>query len=185
MSPRVFALPYAVVFWVVFLLVFLVMEGKKLLGLRRQMKRTDRSQDAGSVKVVAFANQVGTIGAFALPAFFAGIALMIAGALLRRHCFSMLGPSFTLVVAVRPDQEVVERGAYRYVRHPSYTAALLIFAGVGLCLTNWLSFTLLAGVSAVAYAYRAAVEERALTATLGEAYRSYRARTKRFIPFVV
>jgi len=37
----------------------------------------------------------------------------------------------------------------------------------------------------VVYGYRVAVEERALVATLGDAYREYMRRTKRFIPFVV
>jgi len=40
-------------------------------------------------------------------------------------------------------------------------------------------------LAVVGYAYRVQVEERALTATLGEPYREYAARTKRFLPFII
>lgn len=58
-------------------------------------------------------------------------------------------------------------------------------AGLGLALTNWISFALLTIVPAVLYWIRVSVEERALLDTIGEPYRAYMARTKRFIPFVV
>lgn len=38
---------------------------------------------------------------------------------------------------------------------------------------------------AAGYAYRITVEERALAADLGEAYRAYLRRTKRLIPFLL
>jgi protein-S-isoprenylcysteine O-methyltransferase Ste14 len=37
----------------------------------------------------------------------------------------------------------------------------------------------------IAYGYRVSVEERALVAVLGDRYRAYMRRTKRFVPFVV
>jgi len=117
--------------------------------------------------------------------FWAGIILMLAGTGLRRHCFRMLGSSFTGAVIVRPNQSVVERGAYRWVRHPSYTAGLLIFLGAGLALTNWLSVLTIVIFTVAVYGYRVKVEERELVATLGEPYLAYMRRTKRFVPFVV
>lgn len=96
----------------------------------------------------------------------------------------MLGTSFTGAVIVKPDQAVVEHGAYRYVRHPSYTAGALLFAGIGMALANWLSLAVLLLSSALVYAYRVRVEETALVAVIGEPYRQYMSRTKRFIPFV-
>jgi protein-S-isoprenylcysteine O-methyltransferase Ste14 len=40
-------------------------------------------------------------------------------------------------------------------------------------------------IFAVAYGYRIHVEEKLLTAELGEAYVSYARRTKRLIPYVI
>lgn len=116
--------------------------------------------------------------------YWAGLGLVVAGGLLRRHCWRMLGSSFTGHIAVTPDQTVVERGAYRWVRHPSYAAGLLLQFGVGLALGNRASLVLLVGPTAVAYAYRIALEERALVSTLGEAYTAYRGRPRRLVPFV-
>ena len=112
------------------------------------------------------------------------LALLVLGSLLRRHCFRMLGDSFTGAVRVQAGQEVIERGAYRYVRHPSYTAGMLMYVGVGLALSNWLSLLVLVLATAIVYGYRVSVEERALVATLGERYVAYVRRTKRFVPFV-
>jgi protein-S-isoprenylcysteine O-methyltransferase Ste14 len=96
----------------------------------------------------------------------------------------MLGSSFTGAVIVKPQQTVVDRGAYRYVRHPSYTAGLILFTGVGLALGNWLSLVVLVVVVGLVYAYRVHIEERALLAVLGDQYRQYMMRTQRFVPFL-
>jgi len=116
--------------------------------------------------------------------FWAGVVLIVLGSLLRRHCFRMLGDSFTGAVRVQADQAVIDRGAYRFVRHPSYSAGMLLYVGLGLALCNWLSLLVLVLATTVAYGYRVSVEERALAATLGERYLAYARRTKRFVPFV-
>ena len=116
--------------------------------------------------------------------FFIGGALVIAGSLLRRHCFRMLGTSFTGDVRATADQIVVDRGAYRYLRHPSYAAGLLMNVGLGVALGSWMSVALIAVGSWLAYAYRISVEERALLTVIGEPYARFRATRKRLIPFI-
>jgi protein-S-isoprenylcysteine O-methyltransferase Ste14 len=125
-------------------------------------------------------------GALPYPArfFWAGIAALIVGRLLRIHCWRMLGSSFTGTVVVGPGHAVVERGAYRYVRHPSYTAGLILFVGIGLALANWISITALLVLTIVSFLYRINVEERALVTEIGAPYLSYMQRTKRFVPFL-
>lgn len=109
---------------------------------------------------------------------------MIAASLFRRHCFRMLGTDFRGDVTVRPDQPIVERGAYRYLRHPSYLAAMLLHFGFGLCFTNWGTLALLMLAIPPLFVYRIRVEERALRAHLGAPYDTYSSRTKRLIPGV-
>jgi protein-S-isoprenylcysteine O-methyltransferase Ste14 len=113
-----------------------------------------------------------------------GIALIVAGALLRRHCWRMLGASFTGDVRASADQAVVNRGAYRLLRHPSYTGGTMLNAGVGIALGSWASALLLTVASLAVYMYRIAVEERALVAAIGEPYREFMRTRKRLIPFL-
>ena len=94
--------------------------------------------------------------------FFLGVAAIASGSLLRRHCFRVLGRFFTGAVTIQSGHQVVDRGAYRWVRHPSYSAALLLFSGIGLALGNWLSLAVLFSTALVVYSYRARIEERAL-----------------------
>ena len=61
---------------------------------------------------------------------------------------------------------------------------MLMFVGMGLALSNWLSLLLLVITSIAVYTYRVRIEERVLLDTVGDAYRAYAKRTKRFIPFV-
>jgi protein-S-isoprenylcysteine O-methyltransferase Ste14 len=117
-------------------------------------------------------------------ALYTGLVVLVAGSLLRRHCWRMLGTSFTGDVQVHPDQAIVSRGAYKWVRHPSYTAGILLNGGVGIALGNWASAALLVVGSAVGYLYRIRVEERALLATVGEPYRQFMKTRKRLIPFI-
>ena len=125
-----------------------------------------------------------SIAATPLPLYLTGVAFIISGGLLRRHSFRMLGDSFTFAVRVARAQRVVDRGAYRYIRHPSYTAGLVAFIGIGLALNNWISLAAPV-LLLLAYVYRIRVEEQALLAGLGPAYADYMTRTRRLIPFVV
>jgi len=192
MQPLTSVWPYAAVFWLVFLWAYW-----PELRLLWRSRSTAGPQDAGSRRIIIVVMYLGGVAAFALayavpgaalPArhglFWVGTAMVGGASLLRRHCFRMLGTSFTGVVLVKPGQAVVERGAYRWIRHPAYMAGALLFVGIGLALGNWASLLTLLLSVAVVYGYRVTVEERALLATLGEPYRAYARRTKRFIPFV-
>lgn len=122
---------------------------------------------------------------FFRPAIFAlGVVLALSGIALRWYAIAVLGRYFSPRVVVTADQAVVETGPYRLVRHPSYTGALLTLLGVLLCSGNWFAVACIA-LTIPGFAYRIAVEERALAAGLGDAYRDYMRRTKRLIPYVL
>src|SRR5712691_6276932 len=116
--------------------------------------------------------------------FFVGICLMLLGIVLRWYSAAVLGKYFTFDVAIQSGQNLVEMGPYRYIRHPSYSGALLTLFGFGLALGNGAG--LAAGLSCLgfAYAYRIPIEEDALASALGEAYEQYMKRTWRLVPFL-
>jgi protein-S-isoprenylcysteine O-methyltransferase Ste14 len=88
------------------------------------------------------------------------------------------------VVRVVQSQPVIERGAYQWIRHPSYLASISVMVGMGLTLANWISIIALGIVPLVIVGYHIHVEERALVETLGAPYHEYMNRTKRLIPFL-
>jgi protein-S-isoprenylcysteine O-methyltransferase Ste14 len=94
----------------------------------------------------------------------------------------VLGRSFRLTVEVDSDQAIVDRGPYRWVRHPSYTGLLVLAIGFGLALGNWLSLVILVVLPPIVILRRIRVEEDQLIAVMGQRYRDYRARTKRLVP---
>jgi protein-S-isoprenylcysteine O-methyltransferase Ste14 len=116
--------------------------------------------------------------------FFLGVCLMLAGIALRWYSVSVLGKYFTFDVAIHCGQSLIEAGPYRYIRHPSYSGALLTLFGFGLALGNWAGLAVALVCLGSAYAYRVPVEEAALAAALGEPYRHYVSRTWRLVPFL-
>ena len=73
-----------------------------------------------------------TIGALS-PSFLAGICLIIAGSLLRRYCYRVLGQYFTFELSIRKSHELVTSGPYSVVRHPSYAGSVCVAVGEVLC----------------------------------------------------
>ncbi len=127
--------------------------------------------------------------AFAIPwhhtlLFALGIALMLVGIIFRQYSIRVLGKYFTTRVAVQPGQTVVESGPYRWIRHPSYSGSLITVLGVALSFANWLSLIFVLLVPFLGYSYRVWVEENTLVKSLGQPYRDYMKRTKRFIPYI-
>ena len=60
-----------------------------------------------------------------VPLLWSGMATMVAGLLLRWWSVRTLAQYFTVDIAIQPGQELIRRGPYRLLRHPSYTGALL------------------------------------------------------------
>jgi len=84
--------------------------------------------------------------------------------------------------AVRPGQTIVNRGIYRYVRHPIYTGDVFLLTGLELALNSWL---VLAAVPLALFIVKQVVAEETLLSRTFASYAHYCTETKRFIPFVV
>jgi protein-S-isoprenylcysteine O-methyltransferase Ste14 len=194
--PLPFVFPDALLFWATYFWAF----APEFRIVRRSWQRVRQagSRDQGSLQVIMLGMWVALLAAFPLAwvqswrvprqleyaVFALGLLLLIAGSALRRHCWRLLGTYFTGEVAAQSEQPVIDRGAYAWVRHPSYSGGTLMNVGIGLALGSWASAGLLAVASLAVYSYRIAIEERVLLETLGEPYRRYMAGRKRFIPFV-
>jgi protein-S-isoprenylcysteine O-methyltransferase Ste14 len=104
------------------------------------------------------------------------------GLAMRAWSIATLGGAFRTTVEVDPGQAVVSGGPYRWIRHPSYAGLLLILAGFGPALGNWLSLAACLVFPLPALVRRIQVEEAELNGVLGDAYRAYQAETALLIP---
>ena len=166
------------------------------IAIRTAGSRAPR-RDRGSKAVVSFGLFVGVFLAAQVASrwsggtlpwpwlpYAVGAALVLAGVTVRGWAVVSLGRWFTTVVRVADDQQVISDGPYRWVRHPSYLGLLLTLAGLGLMLTDWLSFLLAVLLPLAPLVWRIRLEERALHAGLGAAYDGYAAGRKRLVPGV-
>src|SRR2546425_5401279 len=95
----------------------------------------------------------------------------------------VLGQYMRPEIEVREKHELVTKGPYSRIRHPTYTGALMVELGTILLFLN---IVLIVGFLArVAMAYKRAVLEEELLSSedgFGQAYRDYMHRTGRFLP---
>lgn len=169
-----------------------------LAVIKRSRGRMAKSEDRGSMRLLWLSIVVGIVLANAaqlVPAAqitvpkpvlnAVALVLMLAGLGIRWAAILTLGRLFTVDVAIHSDHAVVDTGLYRFLRHPSYTGLVLAFLGFGLFSGNWLSIAGLLVPITFGVLNRVAREERPLLGSLGPAYASYCARTKRFIPWLL
>jgi protein-S-isoprenylcysteine O-methyltransferase Ste14 len=113
-----------------------------------------------------------------------GSAVMLLGFILRHWSIIVLGRYFRTTIELEKDQKVIDRGPYRYIRHPSYSGIILFFIGYGLVSKNWLSLIVIACLPTISLIYRIEFEELALVKGLGSEYIIYQKVTKKLIPGV-
>jgi protein-S-isoprenylcysteine O-methyltransferase Ste14 len=95
-----------------------------------------------------------------------------------------LGRNWSGVVTLKEGHELVERGPYRFVRHPIYTGILTMFFATALARGHLSGFvgTVLMFAS---FWIKLRDEEKLMLQQFPEQYRTYQQRVKRIIPFVV
>jgi len=110
-----------------------------------------------------------------------GVGLLFAGCALLVWTFRSLGKNLTDTVVTRKQHTLVVHGPYRWIRHPLYSSAALLAAGVSLIAANW--FFSVTGVALLCVLVtRTRTEEENLVARFGESYETYMRRTGRFLP---
>src|SRR5262249_946714 len=110
--------------------------------------------------------------------------LMVGGIALRFWATRVLGRFYTRALRAAANQNVINRGPYKVLRHPGYSGVLVMWAGAGLATLNWVAVTaMIVGMSG-AFCYRIRFEEDLLLSALGQPYETYMARTWRLVPLV-
>jgi protein-S-isoprenylcysteine O-methyltransferase Ste14 len=173
------------------------------LNVGRRSKESPRSKDRLSLLLMWSATVVSigyTVAAEFAPALmgnagkiptvspylgYFGCLLMVCGLVVRFVAIATLNKQFTVNVAIVKDHEIVDKGLYSMIRHPSYSGTLLTFLGLGLAFENWISLIILCVLPLASTLYRISVEEGVLVEHFGPAYEEYKNRTKALIPGVL
>jgi protein-S-isoprenylcysteine O-methyltransferase Ste14 len=121
------------------------------------------------------------LGRIAVPGS-VGPAVMALGLGLRVWATRALGRFYTRTLRLSGSQLVVRSGPYRWVRHPGYLGALVMWVGFGLASTSGLATVANLAMMSYVYQRRIRAEETMLQAGLGEPYRAYMHTTWRLVP---
>lgn len=113
-----------------------------------------------------------------------GVALLAAGLALRAWAMRTLGRYYTRTLRAVDEQQVIDHGPYRLVRHPGYSGSLLVWTGYALGLGSWIATAITASLLCAVYLWRINAEEALLRDSFGDHYTAYERHTKRLVPFV-
>ncbi len=179
-----------------FAIIWSTVEGLLLLRDKRNAKGSTQSDKMTRVlnfictegallsalfMVIPSTNSLYINAPFLLPL---GTVLAILGFTLRHVSIHILGEYFRTTVEIDGNQPIIQKGPYRFIRHPSYSGIILFFIGYGILSQNWLCFAASVLLPAIALMYRIHVEEIVLIDKFGKKYEDYRAKTKKLIPFI-
>ena len=111
-----------------------------------------------------------------------GVVLVIVGIAITLRAQLTMGASWRGDVDPEVKTDLVTTGLFRFVRNPIFTGTATTALGLALMVPNVLAVAMLVGFAAAWEIQVRLVEEPYLQRVHGDAYRSYAARTGRFVP---
>ncbi len=111
-----------------------------------------------------------------------GILIFFLGGLLHLFARRHLGEQRTLQEAMKEGFTAAQIGLYRKIRHPSKSALLLMFLGLGIALQSTWGTIVLITIFLPALIYRISQEEQKMLDDYGDRWLAYKSETKRLIP---
>ncbi len=150
------------------------------------------SKLAGLLGVLGFVAVLGyvlnpvwlTWAALPLPLWlrWSGVGVALLGFALLQWAQNTLGNNWSDTPRMIQEQLPVTSGPYRFIRHPIYTAFLLILGSTLLISANGLVGLAWMGMTLLEIASRMGFEESLMLEYFGEQYRDYMKRTGRLFP---
>ena len=122
---------------------------------------------------------------FALWLRWAGVGVALLGFGLLQWAQTTLGRNWSDTPRMMKEQALVTDASYRFVRHPIYSAFLLILGSMLLVSANWFIGLAWIGMTVLEVASRIAFEEQLMLEYFGDQYRDYMRRTGRLLPKII
>ena len=95
-----------------------------------------------------------------------------------------LADNWSADITFKEGHELIQRGPYRFVRHPIYTGILSMILAVAISFGHLRGFVGTALITA-GFWYKLSLEEELMTRHFPDSYPSYRARVKALIPWLL
>ena len=112
-----------------------------------------------------------------------GLIFTYLGLALALYARATLGRNWSGRVTFKEQHELVTKGPYAYMRHPIYTALLLMFIGTALAIGQ-LDGLLAVIVLFISFSIKLKQEEDLMLKHFPNEYPGYKARVKALVPFI-
>ena len=143
----------------------------------------------GFVGILIYAVQPGWLSpaSLALPLWlrWTGVGMALLGFALLQWAQTTLGRSWSDTPRMIREQALITSGPYQFIRHPIYTAFLLILGATLLISANWLIGLAWIGMTALEVISRIGFEENLMLEYFGDQYRVYMKKTGRLLPKII
>lgn len=113
-----------------------------------------------------------------------GLALCLLGLITAVWARYLLGRNWSVSVQQKENHDLIQTGAYKFVRHPIYTGLLLMFLGNAFIVSRWRGL-LAVSIVLISFLFKLKKEEKWLTDLFGSKYIEYRQKTKSLIPWLI
>lgn len=122
-----------------------------------------------------------------LPAWlrWAGVGIAVLGFALLQWAQMSLSNSWSDMPRMMKEQTLITSGPYHSIRHPIYTAFILILGSTLFISSNWLIGLCWLGMTTLEVISRIGFEESLMVEYFGEQYREYMKRTGRLFPKLI
>ena len=182
---------FVVYCWGVFVLVGIIASAMSAKRAKERQSWVGRAVTVGFV-VVTFLLLAGVINVWGLntpiwqgtPVLrIIGDVVTVAGLVTAAWARLSLGGNWSATITFKEGHELVERGPYRFVRHPMYSGVLLMILGTAVVAGRISGFVALV-IFFLAVWQKLRQEEALLMKHFPDAYRQYMSRTKALVPFL-
>jgi len=114
------------------------------------------------------------------------MSVFAAGSILRVMAVYQLGSqAFKFDIVFRDQQTLRQEKLYAWIRHPSYTAMMIVILAYALTTHHWLAGALGLLSAWFGFQYRIHHEEKALLEQFGDKYVEYRSKTGMWFPKIM
>jgi protein-S-isoprenylcysteine O-methyltransferase Ste14 len=111
-----------------------------------------------------------------------GLGLYLFAFVLRNRSIRALGKYHSIHIEIREYHELIQKGPYKYIRHPYYCSVILEMLGFPLIPNSYYAFFIALFIYIPIVFIRLSYEEKAMIAKLGDEYIAYMKKTWGFIP---
>jgi len=176
-------------FFLEFIQLFIIPSVRRRKAIKKERKSTiililGIALNVFFIEFLAFYTYYSGIG-YLGNTLYIGLGLVILGIIIRQYSIYILGKYFSPHVEIQKEHKLIEKGLYKYIRHPSYLGSILSLTGLSIAFESLLSLIFSLILSSIFYGYRINVEEKELIKIFGNDYLNYIKRTKKLIPFLI